>query len=359
MPPLAEPSSLVSTTPVTSVASPNSRAWVEAVLAGGGVDHEQRLGDLAGALLGDAAHLAQLVHQVRLGVQPAGGVGHARDRCSRRGPLDAVEDHRARVAALGPADDLDARALGPRRELLGGGGAERVAGGEQHERPSSTCWLASLPIVVVLPTPLTPTNIHTFGFPAQRLEVQRAVGTVETAVHLGLQAVEKLLGLGDLLGLHLLRRPPSRSSVTPTPTSARSSASSRSSKLSSVMPERPSTPAIAPANVERALASRSERRRCATTARARPPAAPRRACRPAVGWGRPAADRAAAAPPQRSRRRLTTTTADPEGDDQHRQDQKDHFETHDRRTLSPPTRARTPSPRPGSAGRAAEGGCAE
>ncbi len=45
--------------------------------------------------------------------------------------------------------------------------------------------------------------------------------------------------------------------MTPSPTSARSSASSRSSQLSSVIAERPSTPTNAPENAARALPSRS------------------------------------------------------------------------------------------------------
>ena len=104
----------------------------EAVLAGRRVDDEQRLGDRAGALVGDPAHLAQLLHQVRLGVQSAGRVGEDEIEVTRRGPLDGVEHDGAGVAALATPDELDAGPLGPRRQLLGGRGAERVAGGEQH-----------------------------------------------------------------------------------------------------------------------------------------------------------------------------------------------------------------------------------
>ena len=132
MPPLAEPSSLVSTTPVTCEASPNSPRLGEPVLTGGGVDDEQHLGHPAGALLGDAANLAQLVHQVGLGVQAAGGVGEHEVEVAGAGPLDGVEHDGARVAALVAAHDLDTGPLGPRRQLLGGGGAERVGGGQQH-----------------------------------------------------------------------------------------------------------------------------------------------------------------------------------------------------------------------------------
>ena len=86
MPPLAEPSSLVSTTPVTSTASVNCRGLGQAVLAGGGVDHEQHLGHVPGARLGDPAHLAQLLHQVDLGVQAPGGVGQHEVGAARRRP---------------------------------------------------------------------------------------------------------------------------------------------------------------------------------------------------------------------------------------------------------------------------------
>ena len=49
--------SLVRTSPVTPTASVNWRAWVQAVLAGGRVEHEQHLTDLAALALQDAADL--------------------------------------------------------------------------------------------------------------------------------------------------------------------------------------------------------------------------------------------------------------------------------------------------------------
>ena len=73
MPPFAVPSSLVSTMPVTSTTSAKTRAWTQAVLPGGGVEHQQHLVD-RGLLLDDPLDLAELVHQPGLGVQPAGGV---------------------------------------------------------------------------------------------------------------------------------------------------------------------------------------------------------------------------------------------------------------------------------------------
>ena len=61
------------------------------------------------------------------------------------------------------------------------------------ERPASICCCATLPIEVVLPTPLTPTNIQTLGLPGSQrvVEVQLAVGAGETLDHVGLQRVEQ------------------------------------------------------------------------------------------------------------------------------------------------------------------------
>ena len=57
-------------------------------------------------------------------------------------------------------------------QLLDRGGAERVAGGEHHRLPSSAKSCASLPMVVVLPVPLTPTIRMTNGF-LRRIDDQR------------------------------------------------------------------------------------------------------------------------------------------------------------------------------------------
>ena len=126
------------------------------------------------------------------------------------------------------------------------------------ERPASTCCLVSLPIVVVLPTPLTPTNIHTLGAPspsASKLSDRSA--PARRACISASSASSSSLGSVISLFATLARRPSRSSSEMPTPMSARSSASSSSSNDSSVMPERPSTPAMAPVKAERAFASRS------------------------------------------------------------------------------------------------------
>ena len=76
-----------------------------------------------------------------------------------------VEGEARRVGALLARDDARAGALAPDLQLLDRGGAERVAGGE-HDRPClrRANLAASLPMVVVLPEPLTPTTRITNGF---------------------------------------------------------------------------------------------------------------------------------------------------------------------------------------------------
>ena len=73
MPPLAVPSSLVSTMPVTSTTSANTRACCRPFcpVVASRTSSTSSTGRL---LLDDALDLAQLVHEPGLGVQPAGGV---------------------------------------------------------------------------------------------------------------------------------------------------------------------------------------------------------------------------------------------------------------------------------------------
>ena len=76
--------------------------------------------------------LAELAHQVILGVQAAGGVDDEHVDLAGLGGVDGVVDDGAGIGALPLADDLDAQPLAPDGELLDGGGAEGVAGGEHH-----------------------------------------------------------------------------------------------------------------------------------------------------------------------------------------------------------------------------------
>ena len=77
---------------------------------------------------------------------------------------DRVERHRRRIGARLRAHQVDAGALGPDGQLLDGRRAKRVGRADQHRsarRPVAGC--ASLPTVVVLPVPLTPTTRITCG----------------------------------------------------------------------------------------------------------------------------------------------------------------------------------------------------
>ena len=147
MPPLAEPSSLVSTTPVTSVGLARTRrAWVRPFCPVVASITSSTSVTRPGALLGHPAHLAQLLHQVRLGVQAAGGVGqHEVDVAGGR-PLDGVEDDRR----SGRRPRLPRTISAPARsahvvELLGGRGTERVAGGHAATvRPSADLLVGDL-----------------------------------------------------------------------------------------------------------------------------------------------------------------------------------------------------------------------
>jgi hypothetical protein len=79
----------------------------------------------------------------------------------------AVSALKARLAEsepCAPAMTDDFGALAPDLQLLDRGGAERVAGRHHHLAALGAEFAASLPMVVVLPEPLTPTTRMTNGF---------------------------------------------------------------------------------------------------------------------------------------------------------------------------------------------------
>ena len=206
MPPLAEPSSLVSTTPVDVGRLGELPRLREAVLAGRGVDHEQHLGDVARLAGGHPAHLAQLLHQVRLGVEPTGGVAeHEVDVRVPRPRCDPVEDDRARVAALVAPHEVGAGPLGPRRRA-----ARRPRRGTcrrrpaARERPSATCCAADLADGGGLADAVDADEQPHVG----RAVARRRRGAARGRRRRGgpssrrCSASSSCVGLGDLLGLH-------------------------------------------------------------------------------------------------------------------------------------------------------------
>ena len=93
--------------------------------------------------------------------------------------LQRVEGEAGGVGARLAGDDVRAGPLAPDLQLLDRGGAERVAGGEpRRSAPRPRSFAASLPMVVVLPVPLTPTTRMTCGFSVgvddERLRDRRA-----------------------------------------------------------------------------------------------------------------------------------------------------------------------------------------
>src|SRR5438105_5320311 len=106
---------------------------LDGVLPGGGVDHQQHLVRRARVrFLQRALDALELVHEVGLGVQAAGGVAehHVDLLVARAG--DRVEQHRAGIAAVLAAHDRHLRAIGPDVELLARRRAKSVARAHQH-----------------------------------------------------------------------------------------------------------------------------------------------------------------------------------------------------------------------------------
>ena len=97
-------------------------------------------------------------------MQAAGGVDENRIAALRLAGRDRVEHDRRRIGAFARAHHVDAGAPRPDLELLDGRGAKGIGGADQ--RPLALRLLsrfASLPTVVVLPVPLTPTISMTCG----------------------------------------------------------------------------------------------------------------------------------------------------------------------------------------------------
>ena len=103
------------------------------VLALVGIQHQQHFVRRAGIdALDHALDLLQLVHQMRLTVQPAGGVGDQHIDATRARRLRGVEYHGARIGAGLLRDHRRAGARRPDLQLLDRGGAEGIAGRQHH-----------------------------------------------------------------------------------------------------------------------------------------------------------------------------------------------------------------------------------
>ena len=151
--------------PLTPATLVNSRACASAVLADRRVEHEQHFLRRARHLARrDAPDLVELVHQVDARVQPAGGVDEDRiaalapspTRSRRRPPRP---DRRPRAPARCRRRRASPRSRAARRRRRGTCRRRRSAAAG----PPFLSRFASLPTVVVLPVPLTPTISVTCG----------------------------------------------------------------------------------------------------------------------------------------------------------------------------------------------------
>ena len=152
-------------------------------------------------------------------------------RDSRR--RDRVEDHRARVAARARRARSRRRRARPTPRAARSRRRDRCRPPRRSPTGRARCFRcqASLPIVVVLPVPLTPTTMITAG--PRRRSMRRSSRRRDLGEQLH-QALAHRLGAAD--GARLAPRAracPTTSAVVCAPTSARISASSRRSQVSS------------------------------------------------------------------------------------------------------------------------------
>ena len=171
------------------------------VLALIGIEHQQHLVRRLGhrrAAMTRLTFLSSSIRCVWLCSRPAVSAS------STSMPRACADLSASKITAPGSAPvccalNSDAGALGPDVQLFDGGGAEGIAGGEQHAQAlRRAARRASLPMLVVLPEPLTPTISTTNGL-VPRVDLQRLLAGLE---HLGqalAQRVEQRLDIVELV----------------------------------------------------------------------------------------------------------------------------------------------------------------
>ncbi len=166
MPPLAEPSSFVSTTPVTSTASVNCLAWVSPFWPVVASITSSTSVTLPGSR--SATRRTLRSSSMRLTLVWRRPAVSASTRSRPRAPARWTA---SKITELGSPPSAPRTLSAPTRSAqcwsCSAAAARKVSPAARiTERPSAIWCLASLPMVVVLPTPLTPTKSHTFGWPA-------------------------------------------------------------------------------------------------------------------------------------------------------------------------------------------------
>ncbi len=176
---------------------------VHGLLAGHGVDHEQGV-----VGLDDVAHLAQLVHQLAVDLQPAGGVDDHDVAPQPGGFFERAPRHRHRVGGLGVHRHPDA--LAEHAQLLDRGRSLEVGAHQQRTPVLALEQLGQLRRGGRLPGTLQPGHHHD----ARRLRCggQLAGGAAEGLDELLVDDLDHLLrgaeALGDLGTLGALLHPP-------------------------------------------------------------------------------------------------------------------------------------------------------
>ncbi|CAM2148209.1 hypothetical protein PT2222_10431 [Paraburkholderia tropica] len=174
----------------------------ECILARVRVDHEQHFVRRAVEGLADhALDLLELIHQMELRGQAAGRVGHHHVDAARARRVHGVEDHRGRVAAF-LLHDRHVVALAPDGELLARGGAERVAGGQQHALVEALQMLGELADAGGLAR-----AVHARDHHDERLRAAQHQRLFERLEQVDQQLTQRgfhLLRFGQAFGAHLL-----------------------------------------------------------------------------------------------------------------------------------------------------------
>ena len=139
----------------------------QAVLTGRGIHDQQHFVRRAGNFaFGDARHLFQFGHQVVFRVQPAGGIDDDVVDLSRLCRLKRIEKNGGRIGVRLLFDDRHIARAAQISSCSMAAARNVSAAHSMTFLPSVLKRLASLPIVVVLPTPLTPTIRITNGLPS-------------------------------------------------------------------------------------------------------------------------------------------------------------------------------------------------
>ena len=232
MPPLAEPSSLVSTTPVTSVASAKARAWLRPFCPVVASMTSSVSATAPGSRSATRRTLASSsMRFLRFCSLPAVSAS------TTSAPRAAAALTASWTTELGSAPELPDTSSAPQRSAQvcswSVAAARKVSPAAiTTDRPCAVSRAPTLPMVVVLPTPFTPTNNQT-GVASSRPSAASAnVRLASRSARIcSASAPSRSSASAMPCSEAVLRRRSNAAMVVATPTSAPSSASSRLSQV--------------------------------------------------------------------------------------------------------------------------------